>query len=236
MPITRAEYSPRRIARALNSEGIPGPRAGHWTASCLLGSAVRQNGVLRNRLYAGERVWNRQRFDKNPTTGKRVSRPNAPEDVKVIAVPGLRIIEQPLWETVQARLRARRGELLQPETTLGGGDSAMRNKGAMLASVRRPAWLLSGLVKCGICNGPMTVGGKGGRLACANHRERGTCDNRRTGNPVSRYRPSGSIHSVKVAFPAAGELWAPLGIVKYTMRCPRPSEGWSASPGSGFVD
>ncbi|WP_137176247.1 recombinase family protein [Roseomonas sp. AR75] len=54
--------SPRAIARALNAEGIPGPRDGKWTASLLLGGAARETGMLRNRLYIGERIWNRQRF------------------------------------------------------------------------------------------------------------------------------------------------------------------------------
>jgi site-specific DNA recombinase len=54
------------------------------------------------------------------------------------------------------------------------------SKGALLAAARRPAWLLSGLVRCGQCDGPLTVMGSGGRLGCANHVERGICDNRRT--------------------------------------------------------
>jgi site-specific DNA recombinase len=36
------------------------------------------------------------------------------------------------------------------------------------------------LIRCGLCGGGMTVTGERGRLACANHRERGTCTNRRT--------------------------------------------------------
>jgi hypothetical protein len=71
--------SPRAIAKALNREGVPGPRGGKWTASLILGNAVREIGLLRNRLYAGERVWNRQRFIKDPNNGKRVSRPNPVE-------------------------------------------------------------------------------------------------------------------------------------------------------------
>ena len=49
-----------------------------------------------------------------------------------------------------------------------------------LVATRRPAWLLSGLVRCGLCGGGMTVVGEHGRLGCANHRERDTCTNRRT--------------------------------------------------------
>ncbi|MGK7868855.1 recombinase family protein [Falsiroseomonas sp. E2-1-a20] len=53
-----AGQSPRFIAVALNAEAVPGPRGGHWTASLLLGGAARETGLLRNRLYLGERVWN----------------------------------------------------------------------------------------------------------------------------------------------------------------------------------
>ena len=60
----------------LNTEGVPGPRGGKWTASLLQGGAGRETGLLRNRLCIGERVWNRQRFMKDPNTGQRIARPN----------------------------------------------------------------------------------------------------------------------------------------------------------------
>jgi site-specific DNA recombinase len=68
--------SPRTIARTLNRSETPGPHGGRWTAPLILGNATRETGILRNRLYAGERVWNRQHFIKDPTSGKRVARPN----------------------------------------------------------------------------------------------------------------------------------------------------------------
>jgi len=40
---------------------------------------MRRTGLLQNDLYAGVLVWNRQRYVKDPRTGKRVSRPNPPE-------------------------------------------------------------------------------------------------------------------------------------------------------------
>jgi hypothetical protein len=66
--------SPRTIARALNNANVPGPRRGRWTASLILGNAIRETGILRNRLYAGELVWNRQHFIKDPATSKRIAR------------------------------------------------------------------------------------------------------------------------------------------------------------------
>ena len=109
-----AGQSLRAIAKALNAEQLPGPRGGKLAAGLLSGGAARGSGMLRNRPYIGERVWDR------------------------------------------------------------GG-----NVGARLASARRPKWQLAGLVRCGLCEGPMSVAGKDGRLACENHVERGTCGNRR---------------------------------------------------------
>jgi len=86
--------SPRSIAKMLNAEGVPGPRAGKWTASLLLGGAERETGLLRNRLYMGERVWNRQRFIKDPSTGKRVARPNPRDAWVTTAVRELAIVRR----------------------------------------------------------------------------------------------------------------------------------------------
>ena len=101
-----AGQSPRSIAKVLNAEGVPGPRGGKWTASLLLGGAGRETGLLRNRLYIGERVWNRQRFIKDPSTGKRVARPNPREAWITTAVPHLAIIDPDTWGLAQARLSA----------------------------------------------------------------------------------------------------------------------------------
>ncbi len=99
------------------------------------------------------------------------------------AVPELAILDREVWDRAQARLEASR----QVVTALGqaandpaDGTPPNANRGTALASVRRPRWPLAGLVRCGVCNGPMTVVGSGGRLGCANHVERGTCENRRT--------------------------------------------------------
>jgi hypothetical protein len=67
---------PLAIVRDLNREGVPGPTGRHWNASALLGSPKRRNGILNNELYIGQIVYNRQRFLKDPATGRRISREN----------------------------------------------------------------------------------------------------------------------------------------------------------------
>ncbi|MGH6893902.1 MAG: recombinase family protein, partial [Dongiaceae bacterium] len=75
-----AGKSPRAIAVDLNREGLPGPFGRAWGDTTIRGHASRGNGILNNALYIGRLVWNRQRFLKDPSTGRRVSRRNPEED------------------------------------------------------------------------------------------------------------------------------------------------------------
>ena len=174
---------PGVIAKTLAAEGIRGPRGGHWTASLILGNAERETGILRNRLYIGQSVWNRQRFLKDPRTGKRVARPNPRDQWICEQVPSLQIIEDDLWEAAQARLQAMRATVQRATAPSENDDPASQTAppsvGARLGRAHRPAWPLAGLVKCGVCDGLLTVLGKG-RLGCANHHARGICTNNRT--------------------------------------------------------
>src|SRR4029079_559064 len=70
--------SPRAIARGLNAEGAHGPGGRPWGDTTIRGHALRGTGILRNELYIGQLVWNGLRYVKNPSTGKRLSRLNAP--------------------------------------------------------------------------------------------------------------------------------------------------------------
>ena len=65
--------SPRTIARRLNHEGVPGPRGAAWNPSTINGNRVRGTGILNNELYIGRLVWNRLRYVKDPSTGRRRS-------------------------------------------------------------------------------------------------------------------------------------------------------------------
>ena len=155
-----AGRSPRAICADLNREGVPGPRGGLWNASALNGSRVRQNGLLQNRLYVGEIIWNRQRFIKDPSTGKRVSRPNPEGEWVRAPAPHLAIVDPELFQKAAAS-KARHGQHINP------------------VELRRPKHLLSGLVKCGCCGSTFTVM-YADRLGCIGVKEHGACDNRGT--------------------------------------------------------
>ena len=154
-----AEYvagiAPRQIARGLNAEGLQGPSGGPWNASTIRGSRQRRNGILNNELYRGLITYNRQRFVKDPETGKRVARPNPESQWIKIEVAHLRIVDDKLWEAariLRARYSSQRGNKRQTRKRL-----------------------LSGLVKCGACGGSMTIVNRE-RYSCSAKRERGTCD------------------------------------------------------------
>src|SRR5690606_23228236 len=126
------------------------PRGKVWTASAVNGSRKRGTGILQNRIYRGEIVWNRVRMVKDPDTGRRVSRTNPEDEWQSAEAPHLRIIPDDLFDAVLAR-RGARGECA-PE------------------QARRPRHLLSGLLRCGCCGGGMSVkdgtGKRRARVVC----------------------------------------------------------------------
>lgn len=154
-----AGQSPRAIAAALNAEGIAGPAGGAWRTSTIGGSTARGTGILTNPLYAGQIVFNRQRFIRDPDSRRRVSRANAVGDRITAAAPDLAIIDADLWQAVQLR-RADTGK-------------------SHPSHQRRPKRLLSGIVKCGVCGGAYVVIGTDS-WGCARRRDSNTCTNRAT--------------------------------------------------------
>ena len=127
--------SPRTIASELNGEGIPSPSGNAWSQSTINGNRRRGTGILNNELYIGRLVWNRQRFIKDPETGRRVTRLNDESEWTTQELPELRIVPQELWDAAKARQR----------------DLDAREPGMWQRN--RPRYLLSGLVKCGVCGG-----------------------------------------------------------------------------------
>lgn len=92
------------ICDDLNQKGIPSPRGKKWQSSALTGTYERHTGILRNSMYMGEMTYNKMHYVKHPTTGKKVSRMNPPEEWIRIPVPDLAIISREDFETVQKRL------------------------------------------------------------------------------------------------------------------------------------
>ena len=156
--------SPRDIAHALNKEAIPGPAGKSWAPSTIYGNWRRGTGILNNELYIGRLVWNRQQFIKDPHTGRRQARLNPETKWIVEEVPHLRIVDDRLWNLVKERQQDSRSRV----TTK---DQGIRSERA-----RRPRYLLSGLLRCGTCDGSFSKISQA-HYGCSTARNKGTCDN-----------------------------------------------------------
>src|SRR5713226_3664541 len=162
-----AGVSPKQIAKALNKEGIPAPQGALWSPSTVHGNPKRGIGILYNELYVGRMVWNRQRFLKDPDTGKRVARPNPPSEWITKDVPELRIVDDEAWKAVRDRYAS-------VQRKWATADESKR-----FNQFKRPKYLFSGLTKCGECGAGFIVYSRE-NLGCFGARDRGTCTNKLT--------------------------------------------------------
>jgi site-specific DNA recombinase len=157
-------WSARRIAAALNAEGIrpPGARwrnrtgraARTWSASAISGSRKRGTGILNNERYIGLLVWNRSRWLRNPETERRARRDRDRDEWVMTQREDLRIVPQELWDKVKR---------LQDERGVANDYSSAHRRG------RR---LLSGFLKCAICGSNFVLHGRH-CYACAARLNRG---------------------------------------------------------------
>lgn len=161
-----AGKSAKRIAFELNKDGIAAPSGGDWGFSTINGNAKRGNGILNNEMYVGKIVWNRQRFIKDPDTGKRQARMNPESEWVIQDVPELRILDEELWLAVKDRQEAVK------KNRSNEGENHFRDR-------RRPKYLFSGLTKCSYCGGGYTMI-SADLVGCATARNKGTCDNRKS--------------------------------------------------------
>ena len=161
----------RSITSLLNKEGVPSPRAGAKNDGGGWGSTT-VRAILRNERYTGIFAWNKTEWRRVPGKKKRRCVPRPPAQWKVAHRPDLRIIDPILWAKAQDRIK-------HVEAAYG-----QRNKGQFVKPTNRAAagsrYLLSGLLRCGICGGNMSVtggdkGGKDGRrYGCSRHSSMGS--------------------------------------------------------------
>lgn len=150
--------SPRSIATDLNRDGIPTARADSkgWAMSAIHGDHRRGIGILANPIYCGRMVWNRSRWEKHPETGRRVRKERPPAEWMHAEHPEMAIVDVATWEAVHRRLRGR--------------YRATGTRG------RPPRYLLSGVLRCCECGGPMVIVDRNG-YGCSVAKDRGTCQN-----------------------------------------------------------
>src|SRR5262249_16714199 len=96
---------------------------------------------LQNKLYTGVIVWNRMRMVRDPSTGKRVTRPNKASEHQRVEASHLQIISPELFKAVQERKEERAH--------------------ASHHARKRAKRLLSGLLRCGGWGGVKSGGEHG---------------------------------------------------------------------------
>ena len=163
-----ANMSPLAIAQQLNAAAIPGPGGSPWREDTIRGRASRAEGILRNPLYDGRYIWNRQQNLRDPDTGGRVRRTRDATEHVGTPMEELRIVPHDLWLAVQARLAANAAPMPRIK---GSGHSGCVDK-------RRPRHLLTKKAFCGVCGGSFASIGKD-YLGCRDGHN-GACANRFT--------------------------------------------------------
>ncbi len=159
--------SPRTIAATLNKNGIPSPRGGSWSPTAIY-AAAKGVGILGNTIYNGRPCWNKTKWVKDPTTGRRLSTKRPKSEWIITEQPDLKIIDDDLWEAARSRERATREKTSRQRQTQNKKTSGGRG----------PGYLFSGLLKCGCCGGPYAIVDRY-RYGCNIHKDRGdsACSN-----------------------------------------------------------
>lgn len=174
-------YSPQAIAKMLNREGIPSPRANTkkvkykklgWRGSAIAGCFKRRMGILNNEIYCGEVNWGVSRWPQSAADSENRTRVEVPKDEWTHHHDeSLRIISDELWKSVkerQASIRAGIGERVRN----GMAKDAANRTGA------GPKYLLSSLLQCSYCGSNYVICGRnvygcaanknGGNTVCSN--------------------------------------------------------------------
>ena len=155
-----------RIARALNREGVPSPRAGTKHKRYGWGPTT-VRAILYNDKYVGTWRFKERQWVKVPGTNKRRPRARAADEVMTIERPELRIIDAELWTAVRARL-----------TAIHRKYTKASDAGEKIASPRRCTYPLSGILVCDECGFPLTIyGGRQRFYRCSTHHTKGMCNN-----------------------------------------------------------
>lgn len=153
-----AGHSPRAIAKQLNDDGVQAPRGSTWAASAIRPDLKRGIGILANPIYMGQQVWNKSHWVKHPETRRRVRRERPPSEWITTTHQELAIIDPATFAAAKRRAE--------------GKTIAMHAKNG-----RPPRHLLSGILRCGECGGPMVAVDRY-RYGCARAKESGICRSR----------------------------------------------------------
>ena len=168
--------SPRAIAAVLNREQVPSPgaswgresrRKGGWCASAIHGNPTRGLGILNNETYVGRVIWNRSRWVRSAAdSSKRRQVQNPRKDWIVREDERLRIVSSELWARVKARQ-------VDQAHRIGARIAAGMSKADAIRTGAGPKFLLSSLLRCGVCGSSYAIAGRN-VYACSRHTSGGS--------------------------------------------------------------
>jgi site-specific DNA recombinase len=149
------------IAIQLNAEGVAGPN-GPWSRYTI-------HEMLRNQRYRGVSEWGRTKKDRNPETGRKISRDTLESQWLRVEVPAWRIVPEELWVAAEERRRK--------------AAASFHQMGGLTRTARGRSYLFSGILVCGKCGGSMVICAGGGKrdyvkYGCHAHKHNGMCNNK----------------------------------------------------------
>jgi DNA invertase Pin-like site-specific DNA recombinase len=133
-----------RIAKLLNDEAAPAPRAQQGRPSGWAPTSVKE--VLERRLYAGEVIWNRTR--KRDRWGQHHASARPESEWLRQHVPALQIVTEASWRAARERLDGIRAHLMK----VSGGALGNRHHRDVESK-----YLLPGFARCTVCGGSLGV-------------------------------------------------------------------------------
>jgi len=148
--------SPVKIVEELNRQDVPPPGvnfrrksrlAPTWCASALYGNVKFGLGLLNCHTYKGELIWGKSKWPKDPDTKRKRRVLCDPATWVRTSAEHLRIVSDELWERVRQR-----------QLEVNRASAAIRQALHVNARTgRRPKYLLSGLLACGVCKHKFVV-------------------------------------------------------------------------------
>jgi site-specific DNA recombinase len=139
-----AGHGLRSIAKALNEDRVPAPRAQQGRPCAWVGTTIRE--VLYRDLYRGVVVWNKTR--KRNAWGLERRSVKAATDWITFDAPHLRVITDAQWIAAHGRLEQTR------QTYLRGTNGHLWGRPV---DGHESKYLLTGMSRCGLCGGTMIV-------------------------------------------------------------------------------
>lgn len=210
-------WSVERIVYHLNETRVPAPRGKLWAKSAVYGSPKQGTGILNNALYRGQYTWNRGQWVKDPDTGKRTRLQRPESEWMTSDRPELRIVSDELWQAAYKRLHRYQA----------GGPRQRPGK---------PTYL-GGILRCGICGGPMNAVDVR-RYGCKNNKESGptACAGTKIARKTADDRILGVVRAELLSPDAITEFQKAWKSISSTMASQKKQQNQSAAKRLGELE